>query len=129
MLITLCFTNAQYTTPEQGTRKRGESISRRSGQNSQPVVHRGWWTVRYWIDVPGQHKCMRVRAKICPTSGPGLLAKSTIQRRASEIIQESGADAVEHFEKCIASTLGETFRQRADQWMIEVTTKENPIAV
>jgi len=104
-------------------------MSRRSGQNPQPVVHRGWWTVRYWIDVPGQDKRMRIRAKICPTSGPGLLTKSAIQRRASEIIQESGADAVEHFEKCIASTLGETFRQRADQWMIEVTTKENPIAV
>src|ERR1700733_14688562 len=104
-------------TLEQGTRKRGKSMSRRSGQNPQPVIHRGWWTIRYWIDVPGQEKRMRVRAKICPASGRGLLTRSEIGRKAKEIIQASGADTVEHFEKCAVLTLKETFRQRADAWL------------
>lgn len=116
-------------TPEQGTRKRGKSMSRRSGQNPQPVIHRGWWTVRYWIDVPGQEKRMRVRAKICPLSDRGSLTSSEIERKARDIIRESGADTVAHFEKCAASTLVETFRQRADTWLMEMQTKEEPIAV
>jgi integrase len=103
-------------------------MSRRSGQNPKPAIHRGWWTIRYWIDVRGQEKRIRVRAKICPISGPGSHTSSEIERKAREIIQASGADTVEHFEKCAASTLKETFRQRADAWLKDQQTKEDPIA-
>ena len=103
-------------------------MSRRSGQNPQPVIHGDWWTIRFWIDVSGQETRVRVRRRICPASGPGKLTKSEIARKAKEIIQKSGADSVEHFEKCVASLDGTTFRQQAERWLIEQTTKENPIA-
>ena len=52
---------------------------------------------------------MQRRERICPISGPGLLTRPEIERRAKEIIAASGADTVEHFEKCEAFGLDTTF--------------------
>lgn len=72
---------------------------------------------------------MRVRARICPVSGPGLLTRSEIERRSKEIIQQSGCNTAEHLEKCVASTLGTTFRQQAESWMNHIRTrKRKPIS-
>src|SRR5437879_11164767 len=51
-------------------------MSRRSGQNGSIQKDGKWYVVRYWKDVPGQEKRVRVRAKICPISGPGKLSVS-----------------------------------------------------
>lgn len=104
-------------------------MARRSGQSPQPVIHRGWWTVRYRIDVPGQEKRMHRRERICPISGPGLLTKPEIERRAREIIAASRADTVEHFEKCDALTQGTTFREQGRWWIGHIQSrKRSPIA-
>ena len=47
----------------------------------------------------GQEKRRHMRAKICPILGEGSLSKSARERRASEIITESGADTVEYFKQ------------------------------
>lgn len=57
------------------------------------------------------------RVRICPESGPDCLTASEISRRAKEIVQTSGADSVEHFEKCEALTNGTTFKQQAAYWL------------
>jgi hypothetical protein len=44
---------------------------------------------------------------------------SEIQRKAKEIIQTSGADTVEHLEKCEGVTHGESFKQRAEVWLLD----------
>jgi integrase len=105
-------------------------MARRSGQSPQPVIQRGWWTVRYRIDVPGREQRMHRRERICPIAGPGLLARPEIERRAREIIAASGADTVEHFEKCEALIQGTTFRQQAAWWIKHVQSrKRSPIAL
>ena len=37
----------------------------------------------------------------CPISGPSVLSKSARERRAREIIAESGADSDEHFNRVV----------------------------
>lgn len=72
---------------------------------------------------------MHRRERICPISGPGLLTRPQIERRAREIIAASGADTVEHFEKCEAVALGTTFRQQAAWWINHIQSrKRRPIA-
>ncbi len=105
-------------------------MARRSGQSPQPVIHRGWWTIRYRIDVPGQEKRMHRRERICPISGPRLLTRPEIERRAKEIIAASGADTVQHFDKCEALSQGTTFRQQAEWWIKHIQSrKRRPIAL
>ena len=40
-----------------------------------------------------------MRERICPISGPGSLSKTVRERRAREIIMQSGADTVEYLTK------------------------------
>jgi hypothetical protein len=75
-------------------------MTRRTGQAPKPSIHRGYWTVRYWIDVPGQHARIQKRERICPVTGPGALREEVIKKRAMEIIINSKADTAEHLEMC-----------------------------
>ena len=70
-----------------------------------------------------------MRAKICPISGPGHLSKSERERRAREIVAESGADALEHFDKVVKQAQGVTFREQA-KWRLDhiQRRKRKPIA-
>jgi hypothetical protein len=99
-------------------------MSRRTGQKGHVEQSGKWWVVRWWMDVPGQEKRSLKRARICPISGPGSMTKSERQRRASEIIAESGADTEEHFNSVVKPVQSEvTFREQA-----ETTRKRNPVA-
>lgn len=72
---------------------------------------------------------MHRRERICPISGPGLLTRPQIERRAKEIIAASGTDTVEHFEKCEAVAQGITFCQQAAWWINHIQSrKRRPIA-
>ena len=117
-------------TPEK--RRRGKSMSRRSGQNGYIERSGNWYVVRFWKDVTGQYERQHVRIKICPSTGAGLLKESQRKRRAREIIAASGADTVEHFEKVHAATRpadSTTFRQQAEQWLEHMQNrKRQPIA-
>jgi integrase len=92
-------------------------------------MHGGWWTIRFWIDVPGQEARVRVRERICPARGPGSLTRPQIERKAKEIIFRSGADSPEYFARVQAINQGTTFRRQAERWMNHIQTrKRNRVA-
>ena len=105
-------------------------MSRRTGQSGHIEKSGNWWVVRWWMDVAGQEKRTHKRARICPTSGPGGLSRSARERRAREIIVESGADTEEHFNKVVEREKGGiTFREQAVVWLAQMRTrKRKPIA-
>src|SRR5260221_14612081 len=100
----------QSPTATPAKRKRGKSLSRRTGQNGHIEKSGRWFVVRFWKDIPGQEKRMHVRERICPVVGPGLLSKSERKRKAREIIQKSGAASVEYFKEVVKKDTGVTFR-------------------
>jgi integrase len=69
------------------------------------------------MDKPGQEDRMYMREKICPTSGPGLLTASARERKAKEIIADSGADKEETLKETVASVLGATFDEQSETWL------------
>ncbi|MFZ1972971.1 MAG: site-specific integrase [Candidatus Acidiferrales bacterium] len=114
-------------TPEK--RKRGKSMSRRSGQSGYIEVRGKYYVVRFWQDVPGREERMHASEKVCPISGPGRLTKPERERKAREIIAASGADTPEHLAKAEGVSLGVTFREQAAWWIKHVQQrKRKPIA-
>jgi integrase len=112
-------------TPEKRARTR-KSMSRRSGQNGYIEKSGNWYVVRWRIDVESQVKRRYLREKICPLSGPGKLSASERERKAKEIVERSGANSEQNFNRVV---LGETtFREQAKvylQWA--VTRDREPI--
>jgi integrase len=112
--------------PDKRTRRK--SMSRRSGQGGYIEKRGNAFYVRFRIDVQGQEKRANACIRICPTSGPGRMGKSERERRAKEIIAESGADTEKHFRSVEAVNLGTTFEQQAKCFMAHVQTrKRKPI--
>ncbi|MFZ3330290.1 MAG: site-specific integrase, partial [Candidatus Acidiferrales bacterium] len=105
-------------------RKRGRCMSRRRGQTGSISKMGNWWTVRYWIDVPGREQRVYKREKICPTFGPGLLTASERKRRAKGIIEASGADKPETLQASFATVDGTTFRQQSETWLRGVEKRD-----
>lgn len=97
--------------------KRGKSMSRRRGQTGSISINGKWWTVRFWMDKPGQEQRIYMREKICPISGPGVLKASARERKAKEIIAASGADKEETLKETLSSVFGITFHQQAESWL------------
>jgi integrase len=82
------------------------------------------------MDVEGREKRAHRRARICPTSGKGVLSASARQRRAHEIITESGADTEEYFNKVVKQKNGARFREQASFWIERVNSrKRKPVAI
>ncbi len=109
-------------------RRRGKSMSRRSGQVGTVVKEGGWYRVRFRLDVPGQYQRVQKSIKICPVSGTELLTKSERERRKVEIVNSFGANSVEQFNKVKAIGMGHTFREQAKNWLQQrVTRKRKPI--
>jgi integrase len=80
--------------------------------------------VRFRIDVPRQEKRSYKSVPLCPVSGPGALNEPQRERRAKEIIRESGADTEEHFNKCEGINLGVMFREQAAWWIRHSQTRK-----
>jgi hypothetical protein len=110
-------------------RKRGKSLSRRTGQDGHIEKSGTWFVVRFWKDTAGQEKRVHVRERVCPISGPGLLSKSERKRRAREIIQQSGAESREYFKEVVKTNPGAvTFREQSEQWLEQAQNrKRKPI--
>src|SRR5215472_1828711 len=70
-------------------RKRGKSLSRRTGQDGHIEQSGRWFVVRFWKDIPGQEKRMHVRERVCPISGPGLLSKSERKRKRGKSFKQA----------------------------------------
>ena len=113
-------------TPDKRTRRK--SMSRRSGQSGYIEKKGNAFYVRFWIDVPGREKRAHKSIRICPITGPGKLTKPERERRAKQIIAESGADTEEHLKAVQAVNLGVTFRKQAVWFLNHVKTrKRRPI--
>src|SRR3974390_3915097 len=67
--------------PATPVKRRGKSMSRRTGQSGHIEKTGNWWVVRWWMDVEGQEKRIHMRAKICPIDGHESLTKSARERR------------------------------------------------
>ena len=98
-------------------RRRGRSMSRRSGQTGSISISGNWWRVRFWKDVDGQEDRMYMSERICPVIGLGVLTESERKRKARQIVAASGADSEETLAKSIASAQGTTFRHQTAAWL------------
>lgn len=101
-------------------------MSRRSGQNGYIEKSGNWYVVRWRMDVEGQEKRRYLREKICPVSGRGKLSASERERKAKEIVERSGANSEQRFNRVVLG--GTTFREQATvylQWA--VTRNREPI--
>jgi integrase len=109
-------------------RKRGKSLSRRTGQDGHIEKSGRWFVVRFWKDILGQDNRLHVRERVCPISGPGLLSKSERKRKAREIIQASGVDSAERFNEVVKQDTGTTFREQSVVWLRQLKhRKRRPI--
>jgi site-specific recombinase XerD len=109
-------------------RQGRKSMRRRSGQTGYEEKKGGWYHVRFRIDVPGREKRAYKSIPICPVSGPGALPKLERLRKRKEIIDASGADTQEHFNKIEAFNHGTTFHTQAEWWLNYVQIrKRKPI--
>src|SRR5271169_6022943 len=88
------------------SKRTRKPMSRRRGQNGHIEKSGRCFVVRFWQDVAGQEKRALVRVRICPVSGVGSLNASERKRRAREIVQQSGVDTHEHFERTVLSKTG-----------------------
>lgn len=95
-------------------KRRGKSMSRRTGQSGHIERSGKWWVVRWWMDVEGQENRAHMRAKICPIAGPECLTKSARERRAREIIAASGADTEERFNRVVKGVSSVLFAEQAE---------------
>ena len=99
-----------------------KSMSRRSGQNGYIEKSGHWYVVRWRMDVEGQEKRQYQREKICPISGPGKLSASERERKAKEIVDRSGANSEQRFNRVV---LGETtFREQTRFYLDWVVTRD-----
>jgi integrase len=95
-------------------RRKGKSMSRRSGQKGQVVRKGQMWHVRFYVDVPGQEKRQRKSLPIGPAVGKEKLTKPEAVRKGSEIIAAMGVNTEKHLERAITPTPVVTFGQRVE---------------
>ncbi|HTQ95632.1 MAG TPA: site-specific integrase [Candidatus Acidoferrum sp.] len=104
-------------------------MARRSGQNGYIEKKRGWYHVRFRIDVPGQEKRPYKSIPLCPISGPGRLSKAERKRKAREVVEKSGANSIELFRKVEAINHGSAFEEQADWWLKRLQSRaRKPVA-
>src|SRR3974377_1972266 len=103
--------------PATPVKRRGKSMSRRTGQSGHIEKSGKWWVVRWWMDVEGQEKRTHMREKICPIDGQESLHNAARERRAKEIIAASGADTEDHFNKVVKCVTQITFEVQGERWL------------
>ena len=115
--------------PATPVKRKGKSMSRRTGQSGHIEKSGRWWVVRWWMDVEGQEKRVHMRAKICPIDGLETLSASARKRRAREIIAASGADTEDHFNRVVKGYSSIAFEDQAEKWLNQMQQrKRKPVA-
>jgi integrase len=102
-------------------RKRGPSLSRRTGQRGNVFQHCKPWNPegpaygRFWFDVPGQDRQRKtVSLGICRTP-------SVAKQRLREHIESTGVNSKESFTTNTAPAT--TFRAQAEKWIASLPTR------
>jgi hypothetical protein len=98
--------------PDQ--RRKGKSMSRRSGQKGQVVRKGDMWHIRFYVDVPGQQKRQRKSLPIGPAVGKEKLTKPEAIRKGSEIIEREGVNTAAHLERSRMPVI--SFGDAAKSW-------------
>src|SRR5439155_26188858 len=84
-------------------RKGRKSMSRRSGQNGTVVIAGNWYRVRWRMDVVGEEQRINMNEKVAPVvfdrSGKPKPPSSDVLRKAREIVEKSGANSEERFNR------------------------------
>src|SRR5215469_12666469 len=96
--------------PDQ--RRKGKSMTRRSGQKGQVVRKGRMWHIRFFVDVSGQDKRQRKSVPIGPCVGANKLSKPEAKRKGAELIESLGVNTQAHLERATMPAF--TFRQRVD---------------
>jgi integrase len=107
-------------------RKGRKSMSRRSGQNGTVVIAGNWYRVRWRMDAEGQEKRINMSAKIAPVvfdkNGEPKLPSAEVERKAREIVEKSGANSEQHFNRVV---LGEvSLRDQAKTYVRWAITRD-----
>jgi integrase len=101
-------------------------MNRRSGQNGTVVIAGNWYRVRWRMDVVGQEQRINMNEKVAPVvfdrSGKPKPPSSDVLRKAREIVEKSGANSEERFNRVV---FGETtFRAQAKTYLQWVQTRD-----
>jgi integrase len=90
-------------------RRKGKSMSRRSGQKGQVVKKGLMWHVRYYVDIPHQETRQRKSVPVGYCAGKEKITKAEAQRKGTEIINSLGVNTAEHLQQATKPT---TFKDR-----------------
>jgi len=101
-------------------------MSRRSGQNGTVVIAGNWYRVRWRMDTEGQEKRINMSQKVAPVvfdkNGEPKLPSAEVERKAREIVEKSGANSEQHFNRVV---LGEvSFRDQAKTYVRWAITRD-----
>ncbi len=95
-------------------RRKGKSMSRRSGQKGQVVKKGCMWHVRFYVDVPAQEQRQRKSVPIGPCTGKDKLTKPEAVRKGAEVVASLGVNTADHLERSMNLKPIATFRQRVE---------------
>ena len=95
-------------------RRKGKSMSRRSGQKGQVVRKGCMWHVRFYVDVPAQEQRQRKSVPIGPCTGKDKLTKPEAARKGAEVVASLGVNTEDHLERSMNLKPIVTFRQRVE---------------
>src|ERR1019366_7950500 len=99
------------TIPATPNRRRGKSMSYRSGQSGTVVRKGQMWHGRYYVDVPGQEKR---RFASVPLGSVKAMKKTEAKRKLRAMLEEMGLNEDNHLER--AEKGGKTFATEAAWW-------------
>ena len=107
--------------PATPNRKRGKSMSFRSGQSGN-VVRKGlMWHGRFYVDVPGDEARRRTSV---PLGSIHSMKKTEARRKLRAILEEMGLNSEQHLER--ATRGAKTFAMEAEWWREQKLSKYKP---
>jgi len=114
------------TAQPKRRRKGRKSMSRRSGQSGTVVVQSGWYRVRWRMDVEGQEERSNMSEKVAPVMfdkyGNPKPPSVAIRRMAREIVERSGANSEELFNRVVLGSVA--FREQAKVYVRWAQTRD-----
>ena len=110
-----------FQTQPKRRRKGRKSMNRRKGQNGTVVIQSGWYRVRWRMDIEGQEERIYMSEKVAPVvidkdkDGNPKPASQAVRRLAWAIVERSGANSVEHFNRVVFGEV--SFRDQTKEYL------------
>jgi hypothetical protein len=116
-----CLIPSITISPATPNRKRGKSMSFRSGQSGNVVRKGQMWHGRFYLDVPGDEARRRTSV---PIGSIHSMKKTEAKRKLRAMIEEMGLNADQHLERALLG--GRTFTMEAAWWREQKLSKYKP---